>query len=1000
MLLIFLVDTSVSMAEPLEENAASRLDCAKGIVEQIVQRRAHSNDRFMLFSYNEHQSLKSGLRDSPERLLSELKELEATDLFHGDHALAAIFEQLQLLRMVYDTDTFGFGRYPMLGEPTSVIWITDGGPMVDNNALLDKLNIPYTPSVRSALVNEPFRWDQRLFTIFLHKEKDSDLCSGGIQSSERYLIPMCHVMGGSVHHISAMKMGWKLVEKLAPSKAFAGHGPGLLSWHGVMVNFEPLDTDPSERVKGDSRVLILSGSANISSSQPIHPEARKTPAASAIDSGYAGYFPIPETFWPQSLQMDNRPLRAAHPTIGYVQKHIDCDFGKNFPFDKFQIDSSCNVSRRLLEASAGQIINWPIFITKSYKAQSPKFPFGILRANSARTAVNLYILPYNFPVLFNLLKKLPSSRDHTLGPNDAWRREFHQYLEHIPAYYAPPLRRVFSLAGLPVDAIPPQFGADPAFMNLVRYCASVRQGTLKEWAASPANNPTPLKHKPISSTASMLGLNGGGFPNTLTNNAFNVSRSQTMDVLNSLRHAFISDFMATRKFQFSTNPYAFMAQSQAVPGPPSMPAGQFSNGPSISPDIARSLMFDDQDSIHSIPVGEMGKYQTYIARQQAITPRDPTMSEEDLRQIQKTMFGNPYKRFERSGHTKQGNLSGNNSPGGSSLDENEIEIEAELNEVVMDDMDVEDILGTGHHEKNNEEHSLQHSKSDDDFSETLGSLPDSNSKKNERMKSSPVPQSKFSAFGYTPRKAIPRLRSIKGSWKNGDASWNINPWAQYDESELKKYTKSSPKPQNSITPQLPQVNRKQIPLSQPLRPALQNPAAPHKIHAPVPNPPPVGGRGTPSPSSSAYISPLSSTLAASSATPSHIGQRPRPESQNQSSSAHIISTSQATITIPGVIANSKIQSPSPPVGLRAGRTIGATELKDILISQIKADNSKYDEEALKMHLKYLDKNNTEISLRHKQVITDRALLIAKSMKRKTLIPILEKIKKSYQGNKN
>lgn len=49
-----------------------------------------------------------------------------------------------------------------------------------------------------------------------------------------------------------------------------------------------------------------------------------------------------------------------------------------------------------------------IFIANSAKYSDMCHPFGYLKASSALTAVNLFVMPYNYPVLLPLLGRLPA----------------------------------------------------------------------------------------------------------------------------------------------------------------------------------------------------------------------------------------------------------------------------------------------------------------------------------------------------------------------------------------------------------------------------------------------------------------------------------------------------------------------------------------------------------------------------------------------------------------
>ncbi|PIA14957.1 hypothetical protein COEREDRAFT_22169, partial [Coemansia reversa NRRL 1564] len=386
--------------------------------------------------------------------LSELRRIEARDRFGGGVALTALFDKLALMRCAYDMDTYGYGRYPGLSEPTHILWLTDGASVVTSSGVQNKLNLPVnsTPWVETYV--EPFRWDQRMLLVLLHEQGDSDLCVGQRHSSESTLLPMCSVMGGVVHHVGSMLQAQRFVEAFAPARGAPGQnraqGSAMPS-AGVLVNFERIDDNPANPGNSDMRVAGMS----------------------ALIGGHLGYFPIPEAFWPEAISPPKPQQgaqgqsgwqlqrRSAHPTLGYSQVSTEWAVPAQFPFDKYQIDHSHEAQGG---KGAAKPVCWPVFVNGSYTTpKNSGFPFGILRPNSARTAVNLFVLPYNFTALWKILAKLDaqaqaqSSARGAVAMSPVWRREFEEYLQHTPGYYAIPLKRAFNLYGIPHGVFPKSF---------------------------------------------------------------------------------------------------------------------------------------------------------------------------------------------------------------------------------------------------------------------------------------------------------------------------------------------------------------------------------------------------------------------------------------------------------------------------------------------------------------------------------------------------------------
>ncbi|KAI8854789.1 hypothetical protein BC829DRAFT_412886 [Chytridium lagenaria] len=101
-------------------------------------------------------------------------------------------------------------------------------------------------------------------------------------------------------------------------------------------------------------------------------------------------FPIPETY---------KPPRTGHPIISYRTKDEVYNIPHGFPFDRLPIEQS----------------HWTCKVYVKNSGQQPGLgePFGFLKVSTAsRGGVNLYILPYNFPVLFKLLAFEDGSRQN------------------------------------------------------------------------------------------------------------------------------------------------------------------------------------------------------------------------------------------------------------------------------------------------------------------------------------------------------------------------------------------------------------------------------------------------------------------------------------------------------------------------------------------------------------------------------------------------------------
>ncbi|GBM98058.1 Integrator complex subunit 6-A [Araneus ventricosus] len=149
------------------------LDVAKDAVEKFIKIRqrdsASRGDRYMLLTFEEPPgNIKAGWKESLATFMTELKNLQAVGMSTLGAALKSALDLLNINRMQTGIDTYGQGRCPFYLEPSIIILITDGGRLTTTLGVQDELNLPMHSSVPgSELTKEPFRWDQRLFSLVL-----------------------------------------------------------------------------------------------------------------------------------------------------------------------------------------------------------------------------------------------------------------------------------------------------------------------------------------------------------------------------------------------------------------------------------------------------------------------------------------------------------------------------------------------------------------------------------------------------------------------------------------------------------------------------------------------------------------------------------------------------------------------------------------------------------------------------------------------------------------
>ncbi|KAN0031375.1 hypothetical protein ACTFIV_005239 [Dictyostelium citrinum] len=427
MLITFVVDTSGSMSQKTT-NGMTLLDCGKAAIEHFIKIRSKDasmrNDRFFLITSEENPitAVKIGWKDNFNSFIQEVKNLQTKDMSNLGFSLQKSFDFLNQFRVQSSIDNYGQGRNPWFIEPAIIILLTDGSSLANTSSIIENFTLPKTQfHLNSDPTSEPFRWDQRLFSIVLK--------FGGISSNkslplpmEPAIAPMCDVTGGRCQVATNMKTMIQQVEGLM--QKLQG---------GVVVSFEPL--------------------VNQQQAQQLLPPPPLSLHKMLYVRQQGGFWPIPESYYPDITSL-SLPMRSAHPVIRYSIIEADTHIPENFPFDKYELEP-CPLTQYLL---TNKIQCTQVFMMNSLQVSGQGEPFGCLRLNSAGNSVNLFVFPYNFPRLWNLLEDLTTT--FKMMPTQKWKQEFEGYLLSIPPYYINPLRgalkRFCSLNLIP-DNIDSQF---------------------------------------------------------------------------------------------------------------------------------------------------------------------------------------------------------------------------------------------------------------------------------------------------------------------------------------------------------------------------------------------------------------------------------------------------------------------------------------------------------------------------------------------------------------
>ncbi|XP_027991786.1 integrator complex subunit 6-like isoform X2 [Eptesicus fuscus] len=589
-ILLFLIDTSASMNQRTDLGT-SYLDIAKGAVELFLKLRARDpasrGDRYMLVTYDEPPyCIKAGWKENHATFMSELKNLQASGLTTLGQALRSSFDLLNLNRLISGIDNYGQGRNPFFLEPSILITITDGNKLTSTAGIQEELHLPLnSPLPGSELTKEPFRWDQRLFALVLRlpglaSTEPEQL--GSVPTDESAITQMCEVTGGRSYCVRTQRMLNQCLESLVQKVQ-----------SGVVINFEKTGPDPL--LIGEDGLMDSSRPNNSFAAQPWHSCHKLIYVRPNSKTGVpVGHWPIPESFWPDQ-NLPSLPPRTSHPVVRF--SCVDCEpmVIDKLPFDKYELEPS-PLTQYILERKSPHTC-WQVFVTSSGKYNELGYPFGYLKASTTLTCVNLFVMPYNYPVLLPLLDDL--FKVHKLKPNLKWRQAFDGYLKTLPPYYLltklESERILASVGKKPPQEIGIKVKNHSGGGMSLTHNKNFRK-LLKEIIGETSSRLTELNTKEFAGFQVGL-LNKDLKPQTYRN-AYDISRRDLLDQLTRMR----SNLLKTHNF----------------------------------------IVAQDEDSLHSVPVAQMGNYQEYLK-----TLASPLREIDPDQPKRLHTFGNPFKQDKK-----------------------------------------------------------------------------------------------------------------------------------------------------------------------------------------------------------------------------------------------------------------------------------------------------------------------------------------------------------------
>jgi integrator complex subunit 6 len=637
-IILFLIDTSASMSQEAFVNGVHKtyLDIAKGAVETFLKYRQRSQDcmgdRYMLLTFEEPPSnIKAGWKENHATFMNELKNLQSSGLTTVGEALKSAFDLLNLNRMQSGIDTYGQGRCPFYLEPAIIILITDGGKYSSRNGIDNTLSLPLNINIPGAkLTKEPFRWDQRLFSLILRMpgHKGDERSEGKVPHDDSPLEKMCEVTGGRSYRIKSQHVLNQCIESLVQK-----------AQPGVVVNFDPVFKEQKDLKDGEMQELIFQ---NMKKMIYVH----KVPGLKQFPMGY---WPIPESYWPD-VKMTSLPPRDAHPRVRIsLQPHDEPQFVRNFPIDKYELEPNQLACWILSKKDPNKV--YPMVVVNSNGANihdpmsqyrmsqvTNEMPFGYLKANSTLMVVHYYVLPYNYQYLLALISELVLKLN--LNPTSEWINKFSQYVKNIPQYYYPFLRKALTMINIPYQIL--QYILPETLDNYLSPTVANQLKQMKNMAKQEQENLCLRVFKQLKQPK-MLAFHQHETAKLLSGQPLKMNELVKHPMLRDTFSKVHSEINLFENFNITVPTIMTSQSTKNFRNPFDIPRRD------LIDEILRMrdnffklptchINLLSKDAGHSLPISEMGNYQDYLKR------REAPLKELEPTNVRQHMFGNPYKR--------------------------------------------------------------------------------------------------------------------------------------------------------------------------------------------------------------------------------------------------------------------------------------------------------------------------------------------------------------------
>lgn len=308
--------------------------------------------------------------------------------------------------------------------------------------------------------------------------------------------------------------------------------------------------------------------------------------------------------------------RSAHPLVKFKCDPVEPLSIDEIPFDKYELEPS-PLTQYILERRQPNLA-WQVFVPNSYKPNDLGSPFGYLKASSNLMSVNLFVMPYNYPLFFQLMVEL--FQQLKLKPNKSWQDRFDNYLKSIPVYYYAPLRRVLSKKGLQ-HLIPESLEncLSPAIQSYLKKVKSQAKAQFDQVCAHPTlrNDYIPL----VKRTESLN--ENKDFMEWL----HNMDANKSEFIKNQ-----INDFANFQLYVRESKLKNYFRNPGEIPRECLIETLQ-----KMRLNFFQINKHPDPDEAHSISIHDMGNYHDYLKNQ------TPPLRELEAQMVRQHMFGNPFK---------------------------------------------------------------------------------------------------------------------------------------------------------------------------------------------------------------------------------------------------------------------------------------------------------------------------------------------------------------------